>query len=108
MSANLKVTLLIITGTMGSGKTTILAEASDILKRLDVSHAAIDLDALALHAFRTALALMLPCMKICAWWLKTIATSASTDSCSRVQLRLVQIWTAVVRLLGQTKPPCAA
>lgn len=48
MSANLKVTLLIITGTMGSGKTTILAEASDILKRLDVHHAAIDLDALGI------------------------------------------------------------
>jgi hypothetical protein len=40
------MTLLVITGTMGSGKTTVLAEASDILKSLKIPHAAIDLDAL--------------------------------------------------------------
>jgi hypothetical protein len=38
--------LLIITGSMGSGKTTVLAEASDILISRNVAHAAIDLDAL--------------------------------------------------------------
>jgi predicted subunit of tRNA(5-methylaminomethyl-2-thiouridylate) methyltransferase len=32
---------------MGSGKTTVLAEASDILKSRKIPHAAIDLDALA-------------------------------------------------------------
>jgi hypothetical protein len=40
--------LLIITGTMGAGKTTVLAEASDILVQRQIAHAAIDLDALAL------------------------------------------------------------
>jgi ribose 1,5-bisphosphokinase PhnN len=40
--------LLIITGTMGAGKTTVLAEASDILALRHVVHAAIDLDALGL------------------------------------------------------------
>jgi len=40
--------LLIITGTMGAGKTTVLGEASDILTRRHVAHAAIDLDALGL------------------------------------------------------------
>ena len=40
--------LLIITGTMGSGKTTVLAEASDILTLRHVVHAAIDLDTLGL------------------------------------------------------------
>lgn len=40
------MTLLVITGTMGSGKTTVLAEASDILKSRKIAHAAIDLDAL--------------------------------------------------------------
>jgi hypothetical protein len=40
--------LLIITGTMGAGKTTVLAEASDILAQRQVVHAAIDLDALGL------------------------------------------------------------
>lgn len=38
--------LLIITGSMGSGKTTVLFEASDILASRNIPHAAIDLDAL--------------------------------------------------------------
>jgi len=40
--------LLIITGTMGSGKTAVLAEASDLLARRRIAHAAIDLDAIGL------------------------------------------------------------
>jgi len=40
--------LLIITGTMGAGKTSVLAEASDILALRDITHAAVDLDALGL------------------------------------------------------------
>jgi hypothetical protein len=40
--------LLIITGTMGAGKTSVLAEASDILALRHITHAAIDLDALGL------------------------------------------------------------
>jgi len=40
--------LLIITGTMGAGKSTVLAEASDILTLHQIAHAAIDLDALGL------------------------------------------------------------
>ena len=40
--------MLIITGTMGAGKTTVLAEASDILTLHQIAHAAIDLDALGL------------------------------------------------------------
>jgi hypothetical protein len=40
--------LLIITGTMGAGKTAVLGEASDILAQRQVVHAAIDLDALGL------------------------------------------------------------
>jgi len=38
--------LLIITGTMGAGKTAVLAEASDILALRHLVHAAIDLDGL--------------------------------------------------------------
>src|ERR1700752_4777816 len=38
--------LLIITGSMGSGKTTVLSEASDILAVRNIPHASIDLDAL--------------------------------------------------------------
>jgi hypothetical protein len=40
--------LLIITGTMGAGKTAVLGEASDLLTLRQISHAAIDLDALGL------------------------------------------------------------
>jgi hypothetical protein len=40
--------LLIITGTMGAGKTAVLAEASDILAQRQIVHAAIVLDALGL------------------------------------------------------------
>lgn len=40
--------LLLITGGMGSGKTSILAEASDLLALRRIAHASIDLDALGL------------------------------------------------------------
>ena len=40
--------MLIITGTMGSGKTSVLGEASDILAQRQIAHAAIDVDALGL------------------------------------------------------------
>jgi hypothetical protein len=40
--------LLIITGTMGAGKTAVLCEASDILAQRRIVHAAIDLDVLGL------------------------------------------------------------
>ncbi len=40
--------LIVITGSMGSGKTTVMAEASDILMTRDMMHAAIDLDALSI------------------------------------------------------------
>jgi hypothetical protein len=40
--------LLIISGTMGAGKTSVLGEASDILALQGIPHAAIDLDALGL------------------------------------------------------------
>lgn len=38
--------LLIITGTMGSGKSTVMAEVSDILGEMGVVHTVIDMDAL--------------------------------------------------------------
>ena len=44
----MKVRVLVISGSMGSGKTTVMAEASDILAARGVAHAAIDLDALGI------------------------------------------------------------
>ncbi len=40
------LSLLILTGSMGSGKTAVMAEASDILALRGIQHAAIDLDML--------------------------------------------------------------
>ena len=42
------VHVIVISGSMGSGKTTIMAEASDLLIAAGVHHAAIDLDALGI------------------------------------------------------------
>jgi hypothetical protein len=47
-NGGLTESLLIITGTMGAGKTSALAEASEILSLRDIAHAAIDLDTLGL------------------------------------------------------------
>jgi adenylylsulfate kinase-like enzyme len=44
MTATVRV--IVITGSMGAGKTTVLGEASDLLAAHGIAHAAIDLDAL--------------------------------------------------------------
>ena len=48
MVEQLTDSLLIISGTMGAGKSSVLGEASDILALRQITHAAIDLDALGL------------------------------------------------------------
>ena len=40
--------VLVISGSMGAGKTTVMGEASDILSARGVAHAAFDLDALGI------------------------------------------------------------
>jgi predicted kinase len=40
--------LLVMTGSMGAGKSTVMAEASDILTAAGIVHAAVDLDGLAI------------------------------------------------------------
>src|SRR5215475_8020234 len=42
------VQLLVITGSMGAGKSAVLAEASDLLSLRNIVHAAIDVDSLFL------------------------------------------------------------
>jgi hypothetical protein len=46
--------LLILTGTMGAGKTSVLGEASDILAQRQIVHAAVNLDAFGLAHLPTA------------------------------------------------------
>ena len=43
----MNVKVLVISGSMGAGKTTVLGEASDVLAARAIPHAAIDLDAVA-------------------------------------------------------------
>jgi len=42
------VKAIVISGSMGAGKTTVMAEASDLLASRGIAHAAIDLDALGI------------------------------------------------------------
>ena len=44
----MSVPMLVILGAMGSGKTTVLSELSDLLEEAGVAHAAVDLDTLSL------------------------------------------------------------
>jgi deoxyadenosine/deoxycytidine kinase len=46
VNENNGISLLLITGTMGAGKSTVMAEASDVLTIQHVEHAAVDGDAL--------------------------------------------------------------
>ena len=43
----MNVKVLVISGSMGAGKTTVLGEVSDVLAARGIPHAAIDLDAVA-------------------------------------------------------------
>ena len=66
MVCNVKV--LVISGSMGSGKTTVLGEASDLLTAADVHHAAIDLDCLALGHFPPRTSADLAARNLAAVW----------------------------------------
>ena len=48
MLPGMDVKIIVISGSMGSGKTTVMAEASDLLAVAGVIHAAIDLDGLGI------------------------------------------------------------
>jgi ABC-type dipeptide/oligopeptide/nickel transport system ATPase component len=67
---------IVITGSMGSGKSTTMAEASDLLTSADIAHAAIDLDAFGLGHLGPAQDLMLRNLSsVC----ETIRRPVSTD-----------------------------
>ena len=48
MPTNARVPVLVISGTVGVGKSTIVGEIHELLSRADVPHACVDADALAL------------------------------------------------------------
>src|SRR5277367_2721104 len=54
MGGSITKSLLVITGSMGAGKTSALGEASDLLTLRSIVHAAIDVDSLGLAALLTA------------------------------------------------------
>src|SRR5277367_3882688 len=54
MGGGITKSLLVITGSMGAGKTSALGEASDLLTLRSIVHAAIDVDSLGLAALPTA------------------------------------------------------
>ena len=63
------VPLLIISGSMGTGKTTVLSEASDLLSEAGIAHAAIDLDWLAvMHPQRDTYGRCLAIANLAAVW----------------------------------------
>jgi hypothetical protein len=63
-----QVKVLVISGSMGSGKTTVIGEASDILSARGIPHAAIDLDALGVACIDYAVSAELATRNLAAVW----------------------------------------
>ena len=59
---------LVISGSMGAGKTTVLGEASDLLAARGIAHAALDLDALGVVGVDEAVARDLTLRNLTAVW----------------------------------------
>ena len=72
------VPLLIISGSMGAGKTIVLSEASDLLAQAGVPHAAIDLDWLSvMHPQQNQYGLELALANLRAVWPNYVAAGAA-------------------------------
>ncbi len=79
------VPLLIISGSMGAGKTTVLSEASDLLAQAGIAHAAIDLDWLAvMHPQQDAYGQQLAFANLAAVWPNYVAAGAKRLIVARV------------------------
>ncbi len=100
--------LLIITGTMGAGKTTVLGEASDILAQRRIPHAALDLDALGLAYLPSAEKsdeamyqnLQAVCSKYASFGVKRLLLARAVEN--RAELELCRIAASVA---GVTRLP---
>jgi hypothetical protein len=67
-SPEVPVRVIVITGSMGAGKTTVMAEASDLLAAAGISHAAIDMDTLGIMHLPTPAAFDLACRNLASVW----------------------------------------
>jgi hypothetical protein len=72
-----EVHVLVISGSMGSGKTTVMAEASDLLTAANILHAAIDLDSLGLGHLPPAISHDLAIRNLAAVWSNFAAAGLS-------------------------------
>ena len=79
------VKLIVISGTMRSGKTTVLSEASDILSSSGVVHAAIDLDGLGICQLPAGLADDLMFRNLASVW-------ANYRAAGVTRLLLAELW----------------
>ena len=68
MSDQVSVQVIVLTGSMGAGKTTVLGEASDLLSARGVVHAVIDLDDLAAAGMSDAVSTDLTYVNLAAVW----------------------------------------
>jgi hypothetical protein len=71
------VPVLVITGTMGSGKTTMLGEASDLLTARGIAHAAVDLDTLGMGHLPECAWANLPYRNLSSVWQNFVAAGAT-------------------------------
>ena len=84
--------LLIISGSLGTGKTTVLNEASDLLTEEGIPHAAIDLDALAvMHPRRDPHGERLAFANLAAVWPNYAAAGAERLIVARVVERRAEL-----------------
>jgi adenylylsulfate kinase-like enzyme len=72
-----EIKVLVISGSMGSGKTTVLAEASDLLTAADIPHAAVDVDALGVGHLPASTADELQIRNLAAVWRNFVATGVT-------------------------------
>jgi len=87
------VKVLVITGSMGAGKTTVLGEASDLLAVSQVAYAVIDLDGVLRTSWRFPLGRCLlrhgsrQCLKELVWVESVCRLSTPLDAASGVYQR---------------------
>jgi thymidylate kinase len=102
------VQVIILTGSMGAGKTTVLGEASDVLSARGVVHAVIDLDDLAVAGLADDLCTELTYANLAAVWanfaragvtrLLLAEAIESADELSRIRAAIPDSTVVVCRL----------